>query len=243
MPQQTNKTNLITLKNATFSINRDRKIINHIPTTVFPGDFIVILGGNGSGKSTLLKLLNRTYSLTSGNIDFKNKPIESYSHKELKKEIVTITQFISDSIFVDLTIEENALLIDEEKANLSELPDYLSQFNPQLSKALKTRVKNLSGGEQQILAFALYLRHQPNLLLLDEHTSALDPKKSDHVMAITDRFIREKKITCLMTTHQLDYAVKYGNRLMAIREGELVFEADAEKKAMLTMQDCLQYCY
>lgn len=234
---------LIQFNNTTFSLNADRKIINHFSTKIYPGDFVVILGGNGSGKSTLLKLINRTYPLSSGEIFFKNKSIATYGIKALKKEIVTITQFIADSLFVDLTVVENALLIDEEKADLLELPHYLSQFNPTLSKALKTRIKNLSGGEQQILAFALYLRHQPDLLLLDEHTSALDPKKSDNVMAITHQFIQQKKITCLMTTHNLNYAISYGNRLIAIRDGELAYEADAVKKSKLTANDLLQFCY
>lgn len=245
---------LIEFKNTNFTLNHDRKIIRDFSATIYPGDFVVILGGNGSGKSTLLKLLNRTYDFTSGTITFKNHPLKKYNAQSLRRDIVTITQFISDSIFVDLTIEENALLIESSYASiaqqpfsqkrlLSELPGYLASFNPKLSKALKTRVKNLSGGEQQLLAFALYLRRQPDLLLLDEHTSALDPKKSDNVMALTHHFIREKGITCLMTTHQLDYALKYGNRLMAIREGELAFEAINEKKSALTMVDLLTHCY
>ena len=238
---------LIEFKKTCFVVG-EKEIINHISTTINSGDFVVVLGGNGSGKSTLLKLLNRTYQHTSGHIIFKNKEIESYNFKELRQEMVTMTQFISDSLFLDLTIEENALLIESSYANamhqafhkkklLAELPDYLSKFNPRLVKSLKTKTKYLSGGEQQILAFALYLRRQPDLLLLDEPTSALDPKKSDHVMAFISKIIAEKQITCLMTTHQLDYALKYGNRLIAIRDGELVFDANAPEKAQLSMAD------
>lgn len=244
---------LIEFKNTYFSVN-EKNIINNISTTIFPGDFVVILGGNGSGKSTLLKLLNRTYRHTAGDIIFKNNPIASYDFKSLRQEMVTITQFIADSLFLDLTIEENAILIESsysqvmgqhfnKKKLLSELPHYLSQFNPRLLNGLKTRVKYLSGGEQQILAFALYLRRQPDLLLLDEPTSALDPKKADSVMEFISDVIQKKHITCLMTTHQLDYALKYGNRLIAIREGKLAFEANAAEKAKLTMADLLKYCY
>lgn len=235
---------LIEFKNTHFSVNADRHIIHDFSAKIYPGDFVVILGGNGSGKSTLLKLLNRTYSLTSGAINFKNQSLKNYDVQSLRREIITITQFISDSIFLDLTIEENAVLIEpSNKHILKELPDYLASFNPKLAKVLKTRVKNLSGGEQQLLAFALYLRRQPDLLLLDEHTSALDPKKSEEVMALTDRIIREKAITCLMTTHELEYALKYGNRLLAIREGEIAFEAGGEQKTNLTMMDLLRHCY
>lgn len=244
---------LIKFENTFFSIP-EKHILNDINLTISPGDFIVILGGNGSGKSTLLKLLNRTYQHTAGDIYFKNKKIESFDFKQLRQEMVTITQNIGDSLFLDLTIEENAILIESsylhamgksfhKKKLLSELPDYLSQFNARLVRSLKTRVKYLSGGEQQILAFALYLRRQPDLLLLDEPTSALDPKKADGVMEFISDVISKNKITCLMTTHQLDYAVKYGNRLIAIREGEVAFQANTAEKLALSMTDLLKHCY
>jgi putative ABC transport system ATP-binding protein len=236
---------LIEFKNTDFSVNAEKHIIKTINAEINPGDFVVILGGNGSGKSTLLKLLNRTYQHTRGNIIFKNKPIESYDFKALRQEMVTMTQYSSECLFLDLTIEENAILIETSNTQkcLAELPHYLAQFNPRLINLLQTKVKYLSGGEQQIVAFALYLQRQPDLLLLDEPTSALDPKKSDAVMAFIHDIILKKRITCLMTTHQLDYALKYGNRLMAIREGELVFEANAAEKAQLSVTDLLKYCY
>lgn len=229
----------------------EKTIIQDFSANIYPGDFIVLLGGNGSGKSSLLKLINRTYHHSSGTILLADKPIEQYKNTELRHKLITLTQFTTDSIFADLTLEENALLIESalyqndlnQKTFLAELPTYLTTFHPTLYKSLKTQMKNLSGGEQQIAIFALYLRHQPDVLLLDEHTSALDPKKADYVMAFTQKMITEKKITCLMTTHALMYALKYGNRVMAIREGELIFDANAEKKAALTIEDLHQYCY
>lgn len=245
---------LIECKNTYFSPQAEHHVINGLSLTIHPGDFIVVLGGNGSGKSSLLKLLNRTYRYTAGDILFKQKALSEYDFSTLRHDIVTITQFIADSLFLDLTIEENALLIESsyfhskkerfcKKTLLAELPDYLAHFNPKIAQLLKSPVKSLSGGEQQILAFALYLRRQPDLLLLDEHTSALDPKKSDQVMSFTQTFIEKKKITCLMTTHQLDYALKYGNRLIAVRDGTVVFDANAAEKNTLTMTDLLKYCY
>lgn len=241
---------LIEFKNTYLTIG-EKNILNNITLAIFPGEFVVILGGNGSGKSSLLKLLNHTHQNTAGDIIFKQQLVQNYSLSELRNQIATLTQSISDSIFLDLTVEENALLIESsyntnsfnKKTFLLTLPDYLKQFNPKLAHALKTRVNKLSGGEQQLLAFALYLRHQPDLLLLDEHTSALDPKKSDAVMEFTNHYILQNHITCLMTTHELHYALKYGNRLIALREGEIVFEANAAKKSQLTMQQLLQYCY
>ncbi len=239
---------LIEFKNTSFSASSEKRIINNITVNINPGDFVVILGGNGSGKSSFIKLLNKTYSHTSGEILFKNKPINSYDFKSLRQELITITQYIGDSLFLDLTIEENSIIINSsyshsQKKSAENLSAYLSHFNKKLSHALKTRVKYLSGGEQQMLAFALYLRHQPDLLLLDEPTSALDPKKANHVMEFIAAIISQKNITCLMTTHQLDFALKYGNRLIAIREGEIIFEANKAEKEKLTMADLLRYCY
>lgn len=244
---------LIECKNIEFEVH-NRKIIHDISITIHPGDFIVVLGGNGSGKSTFLKLLNRTYQHTAGEITCKGKKIESYDFKQLRQQMVTLTQNINDSLFLDLTIEENAILIESsyhramllpfhQKKLLAELPSYLSQFNPRLAQLLKTPVKYLSGGEQQILAFALYLKHQPDLLLLDEPTSALDPKKADHVMAFINDVIAKQKITCIMTIHHLEYALKYGNRLISISDGQIVFEASGEKKQALSISDLLTYCY
>jgi putative ABC transport system ATP-binding protein len=232
---------MLTLNNLSFS-TPERNIIQDISLSIDPEDFVVILGGNGSGKSTLLKLINQTYHQTSGNISFTNK---------INPKIVTLTQLMSDSLFMDLTVEENALLIESalfkttpsKKIFLSQLPAYVSQFNLNLPNALKTRVRQLSGGEQQILAFALYLRHKPDLLLLDEHTSALDPKKADAVMAFTNQYLQQHKITCLMTTHSLSYALQYGNRLIALSDGHIIFEADADTKSTLTIADLMRHCY
>lgn len=238
------------LKNIHFSIS-EKSIINNINLSIDPGDFIVILGGNGSGKSTLLKLINQTYQPTSGQILLGDQPIQQYTPKTLQRKIVILTQFISDSIFTDLTIEENAVLIESayDKKNFNKkkffttLPNYLSQFNKNLPRTLKTPVKRLSGGEQQILAFALYLRHQPDLLLLDEHTSALDPKKANDAMTFTDQFVKKHAMTCLMTTHSLPYALQYGNKLMALQNGSIVFQASEAEKAKLNMQTLLTHCY
>ena len=121
---------LIEFKNVNFKINSEKHIIRNFSAIINPGDFVVLLGGNGSGKSTLLKLLNRTYHHTSGEIILNKNNIESYDEKTLRKSLITLTQFTTDSIFTDLTIEENALLIEsalhhnfhDKKKFLSELP-------------------------------------------------------------------------------------------------------------------------
>lgn len=244
---------LIQFKNTSFQIH-SKKIIDDFSTNILPDDFVVILGSNGSGKSTLLKLLNRTYKHTGGEILFHGKPIQTYNANALQQKMISISQFMPDSLFTDLTVEENAILIESsylksmhqpfhKKSFLHELPSYLTDFNPNLPSHIKTKVGNLSGGEQQILAFALYLRRNPDVVLLDEHTSALDPKKSKMVMDFIEKFIKKKGIACLMTTHQLEYALQYGNRLIAIKDGQLAFDANRDQKPRLCAKDLLAYCY
>jgi len=244
---------LINCNNVHFGVP-GKKIIQGINLELMPEDFLVVLGGNGSGKSSLMKLLNRVYEYTEGDIKIAGESIRAYNAKSIRQKIMTISQFINDSLFLNLTIAENAIMIEstyaqinktpfKKRAFLKELPSYLDEFNPKLAKMLKSRVNELSGGEQQILALALYLRAKPKLLLLDEHTSALDPKKAAAVMKYVDKVIKEQKIACIMTTHNLDDALKYGNKVVAISDGEFIFEAHGAKKAKLKLNDLLEYCY
>lgn len=229
-------------------------ILNGLNLNVSEDDFIILLGANGSGKSSLMKLINRTYHPITGDLLYQKDNIQALSEKKIMKEIVTINQFIVDSLFLEMTVQENAILIENtycDALNLpfsrkkfkQELPDYLASFNEKLARNINTPVSCLSGGEQQMLAFSLYLRRDPKLLLLDEHTSALDPKKAEVVMSFIDEYLRKKKMACVMTTHQLDHALKYGNRLIAISDGAVVFDVSGKDKSTLTMHDLLAYCY
>jgi putative ABC transport system ATP-binding protein len=104
-------------------------------------------------------------------------------------------------------------------------------------------VAALSGGERQSLVLAMCLLHPPELLLLDEHTSALDPKIAANLINYTERLLEEKRITCVLTTHNLDIALKYGNRLLALAEGQIRLQADGPDKARLTQEEVLERCY
>lgn len=245
---------MIKVSNVNFTLPSGTTLINDVSFEIAAHDFVVLLGSNGSGKSTIIKMLNRQYVPTAGKIVLDNKNLESISHQQFSEEVITLTQFVRDSLFFDLTIAENAILIEEsyyknhkqrfnKKKFLNNLQEYLYSFNSKLATSLNTPLFNLSGGEQQILAFALYLRHQPKLLLLDEHTSALDPKTGQAIMNFTARIIRDKKLTCIMTTHNLDYALNYGNRLLAINNGQIVFSAANEEKGKITKEILLEKCY
>jgi len=242
---------MINIDNATFTLPQGLSILKGISCEIKTHDFIVLLGSNGSGKSTLIKLLNRSYKLSSGTIILNGQNIEKFSDNVYAKKTITLTQFVRESLFFDLTIEENALMIEtaytpeqfSRKKFTEHLKDYLYGFNAKLVDSLKSPLYNLSGGEQQILAFALYLRHQPDLLLLDEHTSALDPKTATKIMQFTADIIKEKELTCIMTTHNLDFATQYGNRVLALNDGKLVFDSLDNEAQRFERQFLLEKCY
>jgi putative ABC transport system ATP-binding protein len=245
---------MINIDNVQFTLPNGLEIIKGLSCTIEKEDFVVLLGGNGSGKSTLIKLLNRHYLPTQGTIEFDGKDIKKYSDSEYAISVITLTQFVRESLFFDLTIEENAQQIAlaydpylrkhfKKKPFLADLKKYLGEFNEKLAQGLKEPLYNLSGGEQQILAFALYLKHQPKLLLLDEHTSALDPKTADKIMQFTGKIIKEKKLTCIMTTHNLDFAIDYGNRVLALNDGRLVYDSRVEPKGRGNRKFLLAKCY
>lgn len=245
---------ILELKKVCFSTpSREQSIIDNVSFSINPGDFIILLGSNGSGKSSLINLINRTYTLNSGRILLFNKKLNDYSSLQLAKMVVTLTQNTAENLFMDMSIAENARLSHMRGKNLFELEnkknffktfkEYLQQFHLGLAKRLDAPVSKLSGGERQILTLALQLQHNPDLILLDEHTSALDPKTADLIMEKTYQAISTRKMTCIMTTHNLDFALKYGNRLLAINKGKIVHVVCEKDKAQLTKNDLLSDCY
>lgn len=199
-----------------------RPVLSQINYDVQRGDFVILLGSNGSGKSSLLKLLYRQYQADNGGITFLNRPLHSYSGAEFAGKVAVLTQNCGDSLFSSLTVYENYLMIKKQGGDRKYFQDYVSDFNPRLADKLDSSVEQLSGGEKQALALALCLLHPPELLLLDEHTSALDPKTSAQIMRLTQEMIRRHGMTCVLTTHNLSIAREYGNRILMLREGHII---------------------
>lgn len=212
----------------------EKPILSNINYKITEGDFIVILGSNGSGKSSLLKCIDQRYQPTSGKISF----IKS------KMKITTLGQNCHESLFPTLTILENYYLFSSGKKTDKEFfINYLNEFNPNLSIKLDQLVQTLSGGEKQALALALSVLYPPDILLLDEHTSALDPKSAQTLMEITHRAIQQHNITCMLTTHDLDIASQYGNRILALRNGRMFQVIEHEDKKVLDQNKLLAACY
>lgn len=224
-----------------------KAILSDINLTVHSQEMIMMLGSNGSGKSSLLKLIDRRYAFQQGKLTLDSIPIERYSSKNLAKTITTLTQNPLDSLFPHLTVKENLLIacarIKLPQKITPSLKDHLAEFNPKLISHLDSLCINLSGGEQQALVLALACLVGPKILLLDEHTSALDPHTAENLMRLTQEKIRAYGITCIISTHHLDHALRYGDRLIALQQGKILKEYSAMEKKLLSVETMRQECY
>lgn len=227
--------------------NAHRAILKDVNLRILPGDFVVLVGGNGSGKSSLLKLMNGLYKPTSGKILLQGQSILNEDLESIAQKICTLTQDLTLSTFSSLTVLENcelaSLRYKQKLAETDQLKTFLDQFHTELRNHLETPVQKLSGGQRQALALAMALLHPPKLLLLDEHTSALDPQAARQIMKMTADMVSQHNITAIMITHDVEDALYFGNRLLALKEGKIIFEAAKEDKAALTKQDLLRLCY
>lgn len=231
----------------------EKPILSDISYTVQAGDFVVILGSNGSGKSSFLKLIDRHYTLTSGQLLLEGKPIHSIPDVRFRDVVKTLTQNCHDSLFISLTVLENYALVKQQheggglgislKKEREFFADYVNAFNPNLSLKLDQVVEQLSGGEKQALALALAMLYPPRILLLDEHTSALDPKSAEIILDVTRKMAEKYKITCLLTTHDLKEAKAVGNRILALKNGRIHRMIESAEKMNVTAAELLESCY
>jgi putative tryptophan/tyrosine transport system ATP-binding protein len=224
--------NLLSLENVSLTLpGSTRPLLDHINYEIKYSDFVILLGSNGSGKSTLLKLINRQFNHYQGHISYKGRAINLYKNQIFNREVILLSQNCQDSLFNSLTLYENYLLrkylfkpfyeFINHKKQYEYLSEYLYKFNDNLPSKLNLTMDKLSGGEKQAFALALCFIYPPSLLLLDEHTSALDPKSSARIMQLTCELIKEHNITSILATHDLEIAEQYGNRLLILRDGKV----------------------
>lgn len=217
-------------KNIELIVNgRELPVLAKTDLSILPGEFVIVLGHNGSGKSSLVKILSGDKNPTSGLILVNQKKLSEINDKAKAKDIITITQNPQDRLFLELTIEENIILW-EDRYNAS-----LQNLITPLNLPKNSVVVNLSGGGKQAFLLSLVLTHPPSILLLDEHTSALDPKGSMDIMSKTAKAVLTHKITTIMVTHRLDDALKYGDRLIIMKEGVII--KDIYKSRYLSVEE------
>ncbi|MBT8799659.1 ABC transporter ATP-binding protein [Lactobacillus delbrueckii subsp. bulgaricus] len=223
--------------------SEENKILGKLSLKIKPGDFICLLGGNGADKSTLLNVLAGAIQPTSGKILHAGKDISKESEVKRSSYIARVFQDPKLGTAPRMTVAENLLLAAKRgqkrglKENIPAFKEALEKVNPDLAGKLDLPVDQLSGGQRQALSFVMATYNKPELLLLDEHIAALDPRYSRKLMEATDEQIRAKKITAVMITHHMEDALKYGNRLLVLDHGQISHDYQGQAKQDLTLQD------
>lgn len=214
--------------------------------TIRDHEFVSVVGSNGSGKTSLLNIICGSIGVDSGNIIVNGTDITGKKDFLRQRKIGRVYQDPSKGTCSSMNILENMSLADNKgkgygltkgvnKARIEEYRESLKQLNLGLEDKLYTKVGSLSGGQRQALALLMSTMTPIEFLILDENTAALDPKTAEIIMELTDKIVREKKVTTIMVTHNLRYAVEYGDRILMMHQGNAVLDkAGEEKKAINT---------
>ena len=212
--------------------------------TVKEGEFVSVVGSNGSGKTSMLNIICGSIPVESGKIILDGKDITREKEFRRNRRIGRVYQNPALGTCPSMTILENMSLADNKgmkyglgrginKGRVDLYRDLLRPLNLGLEDKMHVKVGSLSGGQRQAMALLMSTMTPIEFLILDEHTAALDPKTADIIMELTDKLVKEKHLTTIMVTHNLRYAVEYGNRLLMMHQGEAVIDcAGAEKEAL-----------
>ncbi len=218
--------------------------------TVPDGQFISIVGSNGSGKTSMLNIICGSIPIERGEILVGGKNIVNIPEYKRYQKIGRVYQNPAMGTCPSLTITENMALADHKskrfglssgvnKARVNKYREMLSSLGLGLEDKMDIRAGALSGGQRQAMALLMTTMTPIDFLILDEHTAALDPKTADLIMELTGKIVAEKKVTAMMVTHNLRYAVEYGSRVIMMHKGGVVFDRTGEEKKKTTVQDLL----
>ena len=213
-----------------------------------PGDFVTIIGSNGAGKSTLFNAICGSFFTDSGSIYLDGRNITFLPEYQRSRQIGRLFQDPMRGSAPHMTIEENLSLAAASGGWLSHVTraekaafrEKLAQLDMGLEDRMKQPVGLLSGGQRQALTLMMATFKPPKLLLLDEHTAALDPKTAAKVLEISNKIVQENHLTTLMITHNMRDAIRYGNRLIMMNEGHVIYDVRGEEKTKLEVSDLLQ---
>lgn len=230
----------------------DEKIaIDHINLTLKPGDFVTVIGSNGAGKSTLMNIISGGLVPDIGDIQIAGKNVTTMSEYKRSKMIGRVFQDPMAGTAPSMTIEENlAMAYSRNKTRTfrrgvtKKRRDYfrevLESLHLGLENRLSAKVGLLSGGERQALSLLMATFTEPSILLLDEHTAALDPSRAELITDLTREIVGKYQLTTLMVTHNMQQAIDLGNRLIMMDKGQIILEVDAENKKNLTIEGLLE---
>ncbi len=229
----------------------EKVAINELSLTLNDGDFVTVIGGNGAGKSTLLNAIAGVWPVDSGSIVIDGRDITGMPEH---KRAIVLGRVFQDPMMgtaATMQIEENLALAArrgdsrtlktgitrEERAAYR---DQLAQLGLGLEDRMTAKVGLLSGGQRQALTLLMATLKKPKLLLLDEHTAALDPRTAAKVLELSEKIIRENHLMTLMVTHNMKDAIRYGNRLIMMNEGRIILDISGEEKKQLTIERLME---
>lgn len=228
----------------------EKKALTDVNLHMEPGDFITIIGGNGAGKSTLLNSIAGVFPIDGGQILIDGVDVSKMPEHKRARYIGRVFQDPMMGTAAGMMIEENLAIASRrgktpglswalKDSDRERFREMLKELDLGLEDRLTSRVGLLSGGQRQALTLLMAAMNQPRILLLDEHTAALDPKTAEKVLNMTQKVIARDHLTSLMITHNMRDALRFGNRLIMMNAGRIVVDVNAEEKAKLTIPDLL----
>lgn len=237
----------------TFNVGtvNEKKVLHEIDLTLEDGDFVTIIGGNGAGKSTLLNMISGLFPLDSGIITLDGEDISLQDEHQRAKKIGRLFQDPMLGTASDMQIDENLALAKRRgqkrglawgitKKEKAEYHELVKTLGLGLEDRLTTKVGLLSGGQRQALTLLMATLKRPKILLLDEHTAALDPATSAKVLKLTCEIVAKQNLTAMMVTHNMQDAIDVGNRLIMMYDGKIIYDVKGEDKKKLKVSDLLK---
>ncbi len=246
---------MLEVKNITKVFNahtvNEKVALDGLSLTLNDGDFVTVIGGNGAGKSTMLNAIAGTYLVDDGKIIIDGDDITKLPEYKRAKFIGRVFQDPMVGTAGDMYIEENMALAKYRgtlrglgwsltRKDKEEFKEMLAMLDLGLEHRLSSKVGLLSGGQRQAITLLMASMQNPKLLLLDEHTAALDPKTAAKVLEITQKIVEENKLTTLMITHNMKDAIAIGNRLIMMNKGKIIYDISGEDKKKLEISDLMQ---
>lgn len=228
----------------------EKHALNGIDLTLNEGDFVTVIGGNGAGKSTMLNMIAGVYPVDCGNIIIDGKDVTKLPEYKRAKFLGRVFQDPMTGTAADMQIDENLALAARRGqrrglkfgVNRKEKQEYtkvLESLDLGLETRLTSKVGLLSGGQRQAVTLLMATLKKPKLLLLDEHTAALDPKTAKKVLELTEKIVARDNLTTIMITHNMKDAIAIGNRLIMMNDGKIIYDVSGEEKKKLTTADLL----
>ncbi|MED5019418.1 ATP-binding cassette domain-containing protein [Paenibacillus chibensis] len=229
----------------------DEKIaLQNIQLSLRPGDFVTLIGSNGAGKSTLMNIISGVMKPDAGDVTIEGRTISHLPEFRRSRWVGRVFQDPMAGTAPHMTIEENlamayargkrrGLALSIKASRRQMFRESLERLGIGLENRLRAKVGLLSGGERQALSLLMATFTQPGILLLDEHTAALDPARAELITRLTESIVREMNLTTLMVTHNMEQAIRLGNRLIMMDKGQIILDIDEQRKKHLTVEELL----